>query len=122
MTTNQKFNELTSFIEEQMLEKGVPGVAFGILHKGETRIKGLGVTNVNHPLPVTAETLFQIGSNTKTFTGTLIMMLVQDGLVELDRPVSHYLPEFPRPRRRRQQRRHRPPPAQPYRRLGRRPL
>ncbi|MCB8961889.1 MAG: beta-lactamase family protein [Ardenticatenales bacterium] len=94
MTTNQKFNELTSFLEEQMLVLGVPGVAFGILQNGETQIRGLGVTNVNHPLPVTAETLFQIGSNTKTFTGTLIMMLAQDGLVELDRPVSHYLPEF----------------------------
>ena len=91
MTTNQKFNELSSYIEEQMLIQGVPGVAFGILQKGKPQIKGLGVTNVNHPLPVTAETLFQIGSNTKTFTGTLIMMLAQDGLVELDRPVSHYL-------------------------------
>ena len=55
---------------------------------------GLGVTSIEHPLDVTPDTLFQIGSITKTFTATAIMRLVERGDVELDTPVRTYLPEF----------------------------
>ena len=72
----------------------VPGVAVGILHGEDTLTKGLGVTNVDHPLPVDETTLFQIGSITKTFVGTLTMQLVEAGKIELDAPIWTYLPEF----------------------------
>ncbi len=75
-------------------QKKVPGVALGIVHQGETRVVGFGVTNVEHPLPVTDETLFQIGSITKTFVGTAIMRLVEAGKLDLDAPLRTYLPEF----------------------------
>ena len=88
------WDRLGEFVSEAMQLKGVPGVALGILHKGETRAAGFGVTNVDHPLPVTDETLFQIGSNTKTFTGTLIMQLVEMGKIDLDATVRTYVPEF----------------------------
>jgi CubicO group peptidase (beta-lactamase class C family) len=39
--------------------------------------RGFGVTNLDHPLPVTADTLFQVGSITKTFTGTVVLQLVE---------------------------------------------
>ena len=94
MISKQQFNELKRFVQEQMLELGVPGAVVGVLDGDETHIASFGVTNVNHPLAVTADTIFQIGSNTKTFTGTLIMMLVEEGLVDLDRPVADYLPDF----------------------------
>jgi CubicO group peptidase (beta-lactamase class C family) len=72
----------------------IPGAAVGVVYEGEEKVAGLGVTNIDHPLPVDDETLFQIGSITKTFTCTLLMRLVESGKVELDEPVRTYLPDL----------------------------
>ena len=88
------FTALQSHITTLMDEHHVPGVAVGILHNGETYTAGFGVTNVDHPLPVTDDTLFQIGSISKTFTGSLIMQLVAQSKVDLDATVRTYLPDF----------------------------
>ena len=72
----------------------VPGLAVGVLHQGEVTAAGFGVTNVDHPLPVTADTLFQAGSISKTFTATLALRLVEMGKLDLNLPVRHYLPDF----------------------------
>jgi CubicO group peptidase (beta-lactamase class C family) len=79
---------------EAMARLRVPGVAVGILADDHEYTGGFGVTNVEHPLPVTADTLFQIGSITKTITGTAIMHLVERGALDLDAPVRTYLPEL----------------------------
>jgi CubicO group peptidase (beta-lactamase class C family) len=70
----------------------VPGAVVGVTHEGDQEVAGLGVTSVEHPLAVDENTLFQIGSITKTFTGTLIMRLVEAGSLDLDEPVRTYLP------------------------------
>jgi len=75
-------------------ELGVPGVAVGVDLGGEREIVTYGVTSVDHGRPVDEATLFQIGSTAKTFTATAIMVLVEQGRIELDRPVRHYLPEL----------------------------
>lgn len=85
---------LDRFIEQRMALTQVPGVAVGIYHDGETYTAGFGITNFDHPLRVTDETLFQIGSITKTFTGTIIMKLVEAGELDLDAKVQAYLPDF----------------------------
>lgn len=72
----------------------VPGVAVGLYQGGEEAYAFTGVTSVANPLPVEGETLFQIGSTTKTFTATAIMRLVEQGRVELDAPVRTYVPEL----------------------------
>jgi CubicO group peptidase (beta-lactamase class C family) len=72
----------------------VPGTAVGLLADGEEWTAGFGVTNVDHPLPVDADTVFQIGSITKTFTATALMRLVEQGRVALDTPVREYLPDL----------------------------
>ncbi len=72
----------------------VPGVALGIYYKGKEYTAGFGITSVEHPLPVTADTLFQTGSISKTYTGTLMMMLVEQGQVDLDAPVRKYIRDF----------------------------
>lgn len=51
-------------------ERHVPGAAVGLLVNGQELALGQGITSVDNPLPVDAATLFQIGSITKTFTGT----------------------------------------------------
>ena len=88
------FDRLGKFVAAMMEKTGLPGVAVGVLHEGETCTAGFGVTNVDHPLPVTDKTLFQIGSITKTFTGTAVMRLVEMGRLELDATVRTYLPDF----------------------------
>jgi CubicO group peptidase (beta-lactamase class C family) len=70
----------------------VPGVSVGLIADGEEVVAGFGVTNVDHPLPVDGDTLFQIGSITKTVTATALMRLVEQGKVGLDVPVRAYLP------------------------------
>jgi CubicO group peptidase (beta-lactamase class C family) len=76
------------------VETGTPGVAVGLLHDGEEHAVGLGVTSVENPLEVTPDTLFQIGSITKTFTGTVAMILAERGELDLDAPVRSYLADL----------------------------
>src|SRR5678816_4023638 len=77
-----------------MKELGVPGVAIGILNNGVATTRGLGVTNVEDPLPVTAHTVFPIASISKTFAATAILRLVEQGKIDLKAPVRTYIPEF----------------------------
>ncbi len=88
------FRLLGDRITEAMDRLHVPGVAVGVLHAGTEHVAGFGVTNVDHPLPVDADTLFQIGSTTKTITGTAAMRLVEKGKLDLDAPVRTYLPNL----------------------------
>ena len=88
------FDELDAKIRAGMKEHGIPGVAVGVIHRGERYIKGYGVTNVDYPTPVDGDTLFRIGSTTKTFTGTAAMRLVDRGKLDLDARVRTYLPDF----------------------------
>jgi CubicO group peptidase (beta-lactamase class C family) len=84
--------ELSAFVTEGMAHYHVPGVAVGIYHDGAEQMGGFGVTNLNHPLPVDVRTLFQIGSISKTFTGTAAMRLVEAGKLDLQAPIRTYLP------------------------------
>ena len=85
---------LGKLVEQRMAELHVPGIAVGIIHGDEEQLGCFGVTNVEHPLPVDADTLFQIGSITKTVTATLAMRLVEAGELNLDVPVCTYLPQL----------------------------
>ncbi|MGE5224966.1 MAG: serine hydrolase domain-containing protein, partial [Omnitrophica WOR_2 bacterium] len=92
--TNVDFERLCDEIVKAMHRLKVPGVAIGVLNGDEEQTAGLGITNVDNPLPVTAGTLFQIGSITKTVTCTAIMKLVEEGKLSLDLPVRTYLPDL----------------------------
>lgn len=89
-----KLDALVRLTEAKMTEHGVPGVALGIIADGKATIRGLGVTNVEDPLPVTAHTVFPIASISKTFAATAMMRLVEQGKVDLRAPVRSYVPEF----------------------------
>jgi CubicO group peptidase (beta-lactamase class C family) len=89
-----KFLKVCETIVSEMKRLKVPGVAIGIYHNDKEHTAGFGVTSVENPLAVTADTLFQTGSISKTFTGTILMRLVEEGKVDLDAPVHTYLPKF----------------------------
>lgn len=88
------FDELEAKINAGMDAYAIPGVAVAIWVDGQEFVKGYGVTNVDHPLPVDGDTVFRIGSTTKTFTGTAMMRLVEQGKVGLDSPVRRYIHDF----------------------------
>ena len=95
MTDNQrKFESIIGQVEALRAELGVPGTVFGVLVGDEEYIEGKGVTNHNHPLTVTNETIGQIGSITKTVVATAMMRLVEQGKLDLDATVRTYLPDF----------------------------
>jgi CubicO group peptidase (beta-lactamase class C family)/predicted esterase len=72
----------------------VPGAQLAVLDGDEIVSLATGVVDRDSAGPVTTETRFQIGSITKLFTATLMMQLVDRGLIDLDAPVTTYLPEF----------------------------
>jgi CubicO group peptidase (beta-lactamase class C family) len=92
--SDPRFDALASLAQSKMKEYGVPGVALGIVQGDVVSIRGLGVTNVEDPLPVTAHTVFPIASISKTFAATAMMRLVEQGKVDLRAPVRTYLPDF----------------------------
>lgn len=82
---------LARFVRQKMRDTGTPGVAVGVLHKGRAFAQGFGVRSIEAPDPVDEETLFQIGSTTKTYTAAAIMRLVDRGELDLDVPVRRYV-------------------------------
>ena len=85
---------LAGFVAATAEGFGVAGAAAGVWQGGREVFASHGVTSVENPLPVTPDTLFLIGSVTKTFTATAVMRLVADGKVALDAPVRRYVPEL----------------------------
>ncbi len=65
---SEHWDRLRGFAEQRMVQQGIRGAAVGILYEDEVLAAGFGVTSIDNPLPVTDDTLFQIGSITKTFT------------------------------------------------------
>jgi CubicO group peptidase (beta-lactamase class C family) len=88
------FRALDAKIEAAMAEHHIPGVAIGAYYQGQEYVRGYGITNVDYPQPVDGDTLFRMGSIAKTFTGTTVMRLVEQGLLNLDVPVRTYLPNL----------------------------
>jgi CubicO group peptidase (beta-lactamase class C family) len=87
---------LEQHIEEQMKATHVPGLSMAIVKDQEIiYARGFGVTSVEDGgLAVTPRTLFRVGSVTKPMTGTMIMRLVEQGKLDLDRPVKEYIDWF----------------------------
>jgi CubicO group peptidase (beta-lactamase class C family) len=73
----------------------VPGMAVGIIKDGKlVYAKGYGVRELGKPAQVDADTLFQIGSNTKAFTAAALALLIDEGKIHWDDKVIDYLPQF----------------------------
>ncbi|MCB9290537.1 MAG: serine hydrolase [Lewinellaceae bacterium] len=93
--SEQVFREIDEFVEQARQDWKVPGVAVGIVKGNEViYAKGFGSRDVESGKPVTENTLFAIGSSTKAMTALSVLQLVDDGLVEPDKPVLDYLPDF----------------------------
>ncbi|WP_337185432.1 serine hydrolase domain-containing protein [Phenylobacterium sp.] len=73
-----------------------PGISVAVVKDGELLFaQGYGLANVEHNVPATEHTIFQSGSIGKQFTAAAVLLLVEDGKLELDAPLSSYMPETP---------------------------
>src|SRR5262245_15420223 len=86
--------KLLDFVTETAKKFGIPGVAVGVWADSQEVYACHGVTSIENPLPVDQDTMFVLGSVTKTYTATALMRLVADGRVELDAPARRYVPEL----------------------------
>jgi CubicO group peptidase (beta-lactamase class C family) len=89
----QDFGKLEDFIFEKISKTHLPGLSMVIVKDGEmVYSRGFGFRDVENGLRATPETLYGIGSVTKSFTALSIMQLVEEGKLSLDDPVSKYAP------------------------------
>src|SRR5262245_12383493 len=81
---------------KDVIQKGkLPGFAIGVVRNGKLiYTKGFGVAKLGTTTPVTPRSLFHMASVTKTFVATAVMQLVGQGKIDLDAPVTKYLPYF----------------------------
>lgn len=84
------------FVRATLAEKHIPGAAIVVIKNGKiVKTAGYGLANVELNVPVTTETVFEIGSVSKQFTAAGIMLLVEDGKISLDQKISAILPNTP---------------------------
>ncbi|MEN6560029.1 MAG: serine hydrolase [Acidobacteriota bacterium] len=84
-----------ALVDRIMKAFDVPGMSVAVVKDGQVVLaKGYGVRKLGEPAPVDARTLFGIASNTKAFTATALGLLVEEGKIEWDGPVTRYLPWF----------------------------
>jgi CubicO group peptidase (beta-lactamase class C family) len=93
-----KLGEIDGWLAERLpallAEHDVPGAAAAVYADGEITDCAAGVLSTATGVPATPDSLFQIGSITKTLTTTLVMQLADENLVSIDKPLREYLPGF----------------------------
>src|SRR5579883_1641162 len=75
-----------------MAKDGIPGMAVGVALGGKTYVFNYGVASIDPRRPVTGETLFELGSLSKTFTATMASWAQNQGYLKLTDPAAKYLP------------------------------
>ena len=89
-------SKIDQFIRTEMERQKVPGVSVAVVKDGKPLVvKGYGYANIEHQVPVKPETVFQSGSVGKQFTAAAVMLLVEDGAINLDERIGKYLGEVP---------------------------
>lgn len=84
-----------TYIQKSLTDWNAPGVAVVIVKDGQIIYeKGFGIKDVQTKEPIDVHTIFQIASLTKNFFVTLVAQLVDEGILDWDKPVKHYLPDF----------------------------
>ncbi|MDA0706450.1 MAG: serine hydrolase [Proteobacteria bacterium] len=87
---------IDEFVRAEIQRQNVPGVAIGIVKKGEVlKVQGYGYANLEHQVPVGPATIFQSGSLGKQFTAMAVMLQIEDGKLSLNDPLTKFFPDAP---------------------------
>lgn len=93
--SRQELRDAMAYLD-QAYEADEPGGAIIVVEKGEVILReGYGLANMELNVPITPESVFRIGSITKQFTATAIMMLQEQGKLSVTDSISQYLPDYP---------------------------
>lgn len=96
VSATAKGDVIDSYIETQMHNLHIPGVSLAVVRDGRiVKAKGYGLANIEANSVATPKTVYEIGSLTKQFTATAVMMLVEEGKVSLDDKIPKYFPDAP---------------------------
>ena len=83
------------YVEKELARYKTPGMGVGVIRNGEVLFAGgFGYKDLETKERIDADTMWAIASCSKSFTGTLLGMLVDDGVLDFDRPIKDYLPYF----------------------------
>jgi CubicO group peptidase (beta-lactamase class C family) len=89
-------DQVDELVRGEMERQQIPGLAVAVVtRQGIPVLKGYGLANVEHGVPVGTETIFQSGSVGKQFTAALVMTLVEEGKVALDQSIREHFPDAP---------------------------
>jgi CubicO group peptidase (beta-lactamase class C family) len=89
-------DEVARVVRVEMEKQHIPGLALLVSRQGiPIRAQGFGLANVELDVPVTPKTIFQSGSIGKQFTATAVMLLVEEGKIGLNDPLSKYFADGP---------------------------
>lgn len=89
-------DQIDDYINHAMQKRRIPGLALAVVKDGKViKAQDYGAANLETETPVTTETVFELASITKQFTATAIMILVEEGKVNLDEHISKYLEKTP---------------------------
>ncbi|WP_343551212.1 class C beta-lactamase [Pantoea sp.] len=89
--------EVSQVIEPLMQQQGIPGMAVAVISKGQTHTFTWGMADVAQHRPVNQDTLFELGSVSKTFTGVLSAVAISKNEIALDDKASKYWPALSTP-------------------------
>jgi len=93
ISIDDKINMINESVERSMADGRIPGVSLVIVRGGEVIYSnGFGYADIRNGNTVTVDTVFELGSNSKAFTGLGILKLEYEGLVDLNAPVTQYIP------------------------------
>ncbi|MGZ4974447.1 MAG: serine hydrolase domain-containing protein, partial [Limisphaerales bacterium] len=85
-----------AYLKAQMREHRIPGLALRVLRNGKPiKTAAYGLANIESDVPVTAKSVFEIGSDTKQFTAACILLLQQEGKLSVDDPITKHLKDAP---------------------------
>jgi CubicO group peptidase (beta-lactamase class C family) len=84
------------YLQAEMRRQNIPGISLAVAKDGKPLyVKSYGVATLEHPVKTQPDTVYQIGSIGKQFTAVAVMMLANEHKLDLDDPLSKYLPEIP---------------------------
>lgn len=85
-----------TFIRAEIEKRQIPGLAVAVIRDGQVRkLATYGSSSVELGTPVTVDTVFNVASVSKAFTGVAVMRLVEDGVLALDDPIGRHLDQLP---------------------------
>src|SRR5262245_5775310 len=89
-------DSIDDYLRAEMTKRRIPGLALAVVRGGSVvKLKGYGFANLEHEVPVTPDTVFELASVTKQFTATAIVLLAEEGKLQLDDPIGWHIVRAP---------------------------